>query len=159
MLVYKIMSDDDLSNLLLDYDKDDYMEDFKDAKKRIKYFDFQQDTYFNDQYSLYFCALEDNKLIGAARVKIGGKDSCINPGWCNWLTFIAVDPEYQSQGHATKLIDMIMCYCASNDIDLLISEYTEEGASKIHKVMHRYAHKYQTTVKDSDNNYFLGRLN
>lgn len=149
MVKYKIMSDKDLQDLLVDLEAEDPWKLIDETKERIKYFNFGEDWHFKDQKSYYFCALLNDKIIGCARVKTGGQSSLSHPGWRHWLTFISVDPEYQSQGIARRLIDQIMYFCSKENIHLLISSYSQQGFDKIRRHILFYAEEYNTAIKES----------
>lgn len=58
-----------------------------------------------------------------------------------WIKFISVDPKYQNQGFATKLIEKIFQFAKENNYSLETSIYTDEGLKKLKKIINKLEEK------------------
>lgn len=94
-------------------------------KNEFKYGDPLFESGYNDH--IYFLAIDYNKLIGVLKFKIGGQDSCSNPGFKNWICFIEVHKNYRNQGIGKKLREMLFKHCADNNLNILSSGFTLLG--------------------------------
>lgn len=69
-----------------------------------------------------------------------------------WIKFICVDPKYQNQGYAKKLIGDIFKFAKDNNFTLETSIYSDEGLEKIKKIIEKY--EEETGVKVHSRNNF-----
>ena len=86
---YKTLSIDDMYKMFVDYSLEEPYEKIKKLSKEIKYLNFGYESYHTDS-NKFFCAFVNNDLVGVAKLKIGGCESCANPGWNNWIGFVSV---------------------------------------------------------------------
>ncbi len=125
--IVTILDHEEVHKRLVDYDAKDPWAVVSDTCKRIKYFRTSDDFIFQDTIYYYFCVFDGEKLVGCAKIKVGGIDSAENPGWPHWLAFVSVDPEYQNRGIGTAIIKSVMQFCYENGMKLLISDYSKSG--------------------------------
>ena len=84
--------------------------------------------YWGNSKHIYIVAYEDKKLAGVLKIKLEGQNSLLNPGFCNWVDFISVHPDYQNMGISKKLIEMGFMWLKDNNYDhILISGYSSLG--------------------------------
>jgi ribosomal protein S18 acetylase RimI-like enzyme len=155
VITYKIFKGEELYELCVDYNKERPYEKLDDLVERIHYFNgecspsygFKKDTEFN-----YFCAMDEDKIVGMLKFKTGGSESLWNPGYNNWVSFISVDPEYRNRGIAKKLIRMLFEFANENKYSVLQSRYSDDGLKYIKKEFNKVASEYDIDFKDSERN-------
>ena len=63
-----------------------------------------------------------------------------------WIKFISVDPKYQGQGCATKLVEEIFQFAKNGGYSLEESFYSIEGEQKLKKLVHESAEKFEVKL-------------
>jgi GNAT superfamily N-acetyltransferase len=58
-----------------------------------------------------------------------------------WIKFISVDPQYQGNGYARKIIEKIFDFVKENNYSLEPSVYSLEGEEKLKKIINETAEK------------------
>jgi GNAT superfamily N-acetyltransferase len=96
------------------YDNDP---DLFNRDSRIRYIDYNE-----VQKEHHFIAQISEKIIGMAGVQVNPDDT----GQL-WIKFISVDPEYQGQGIAKKLLLLIYQYCDKRGFKMAPGSFSEEG--------------------------------
>lgn len=96
-----------------------------------------------DRQDLFFVMLNEKKEIVAALV-LGYNEN----GWSKDKKYlmhsISVEKEYQGQGYARKLIDIMFNYCSDKGITKIKqSPYTKQGKKKIKKVFKEVSQNYK----------------
>jgi GNAT superfamily N-acetyltransferase len=69
-----------------------------------------------------------------------------------WIKFISVDPKYQNNGYATKLIENIFKFAKENNYSLETSIYSDEGIEKIKNIVDKF--EKETGVNVIKRSYF-----
>lgn len=97
----------------------------EEIKADFKYGNVIFDTGYDDH--VYFLAMYNDRLVGILKFKVGGMDSCFNPGFCNWVCFIEVHKDYRNKGIGKELRKRLFKYCAENGLNVLSSGFTLLG--------------------------------
>lgn len=117
-----------------------------EANKRIKYL-----SRWNDWASeLDFAAYDGDKVVGAAGVHPSRDEERVIAIW-----FLSVDPDYQGQGIAKTLAEMVFKYAAENNLRVRSSSYTEMGAERLKHHFEALAQKYKVPFKDGTDHYLF----
>lgn len=95
-------------------------------KEDFKYGDCIFDGYTMNKH-IYFLAMDNDILVGVLKFKVGGSDSCSNPGFKNWICFIETRKSYRNKGISNTLKKMLFEYCQQNDMNILSSGFTLLG--------------------------------
>ncbi|HPS21449.1 MAG TPA: GNAT family N-acetyltransferase [Candidatus Paceibacterota bacterium] len=66
-----------------------------------------------------------------------------------WIKFISVDPKYQNNGYAKKLIEEIFNYAKENNFSLTNSIYSDEGKEKLKHIVEELKEKSGVKVENS----------
>jgi GNAT superfamily N-acetyltransferase len=154
LISYIIFTGQELYNFLIDYKAEDPRYKFDETKSRLKYFVTKDivpgDFAPKDQEHYFFCAIEgENKIVGILKLKTGGFASMSYPEYKNWISSCSVDKDYQGQGIARKLVEMMFHFATEKNINILTSGYTDEGFKKLKHVFKRYADIYGVDFKDN----------
>jgi len=154
LITYMILTGQELYDYLVDYNAEDPWYKFEEIAKRIKYFvsnDIVPQFAPHDQEHYFFCALDNEKIVGMLKLKTGGNDSLGYPGYKNWISSCSVDPEYQGQRIASVLSDMLFNFANKQGINILTSGYTKQGFEKLKPIFARDAMKYEIDFMDDKN--------
>jgi len=121
--------------------------------KKMKY--CSKDTIFGHGWGQpnrhFIYAYEGTKIVGVLKIKIKGEDSCGNPGFCNWVDYITVDPDYKNKGIATTLIKMMFEYLKEKgETHMLASGYSTFGFHFLRNKLNTLAKEYSINFKDED---------
>jgi GNAT superfamily N-acetyltransferase len=66
-----------------------------------------------------------------------------------WIKSISVDPKYQNNGYAKKLLEEIFNYAKENNFSLTNSIYSDEGKKKLKHIIEEFKEKSGVKVEDS----------
>lgn len=92
---------------------------------------------------VYVCLFEDNNVIGAANLKIGGSGDYEYTDFNNWLLGLSINDSYKGLGYSKLIIQEMFEYLNENGVNnLLISTYTEEGSEKLKNNIRQESSKY-----------------
>lgn len=150
---YKTLKDQQLYNLYVDYDLNNPWEKLEQSElNNIKYYDskdlFPYMVTDENNYHIYFCAFNKNKIIGMLKLKVGGHSSCFHNGWKNWVCFISINEKFQSKGISRNLIKMMYKYAKQNNLNILMSGYSELGFQRIKKIFAEESKNYNVDLLD-----------
>lgn len=70
------------------------------------------------------------------------------------LSSVSVDPKYQDEGYARKLLEEMFCYAKTNDWTLVTSSYTKDGWEKLKDMVHELANEMDVPVIDAEEKMF-----
>jgi GNAT superfamily N-acetyltransferase len=104
-----------------------FMKDQK-HKEKMKYCSGENIFPWRSDYSNFIYAYVGDQIVGILKFKIGGPDSCMNSGYCNWIDFVSVDEDFKRQGIAKTMFTMLFKHL--NDIGethMLASGYSTQG--------------------------------
>lgn len=146
-MIVRIFTHEELYEYLLDPEYT--FEKFHDLENRIKYMKEVCPPYSSsDERYVFFCILENEKIVGVLKLRIGKNGSFGYPECKNWMMFLSIDPERQGKGYSKILVHECMKYCNTNNLDLLMSGYTKVGWERIRKRFHEIAEKYSVNLID-----------
>jgi GNAT superfamily N-acetyltransferase len=104
----------------------------------LEAFVFINNRHTEDPSSVFFCYLEDDKLLGVLK---------LNVGVISWFSYIEVVPECRQKGIATALMTYLFIYCRSHRLKTIsVSHFTHQGALSVKHVMNRFSKVYGITV-------------
>lgn len=152
MIQFDVKFEDDFKDLIKNtYSSNGiFKPDF--MKNKMKY--CSPDTIYGGRHESnrhFIYAYEGKKIVGILKIKIGGVDSCYNKGWCNWIDFITVDPEYKGKGIATTLLKNMFEYLKEKgEKHMLASGYSTDGYTYLRLKIRKMADEYQIAYKDKD---------
>lgn len=72
---------------------------------------------------------------------------------CYWVSFISVDPAYQGNGYASKLIEEIFSFAKKENISLKASSYKEDGFLKLKDKLKQEAEKTGVVWEDEEKRF------
>lgn len=151
-LTFKTLEDSELYEMYIDRNTEDPWYKLDQLKtENFKYFKGENIFPYlpaSDEKHIFFCAIDNDKIIGLIKLKIGGKDSLYYPGWKNWICFIDILPEYQGNGISRKLTQMMFKYAEINSLDILTSGYTKEGFERVKKIFNEESKNYNVKFLD-----------
>lgn len=99
---------------------------------------------------VYVCLFDNDTIVGAIQLKIGGSDDFENAGFNNWVLGFSINNEYQGYGYSKVMIKEMFKYLGSISADnILISSYTEEGNERLRKNIRNESTLY-TDIKFKD---------
>lgn len=145
MIHIEILTSDELHSRLVDYNLKDPYKKLDVLCEEIKYFSLQ---YEFRTTNVFVCAFEEGELVGSAKLKIGGCDSSMNPGWNNWISFISVRTGYFGKGIGKLLVENLFKYASENKLSILTSGYSMRGWFHLRKHIHNFAFKYGVILND-----------
>ncbi len=68
-----------------------------------------------------------------------------------YMYFLSVDPKFQGQGYASKLVDNLFKYLRANGLFLEMSSYTSEHSwERLRSLFKRYSKKYGVRLLGND---------
>lgn len=101
--------------------------------------------------------LDDNSdkfysLVFSEDIVVGLSELEVNPNSANslWIKFISVDPKYQGQGYASKLIDEICKFAQEKGFSLEASAYSVDGEQKLKSRLIQETSKFGIEFLDTE---------
>lgn len=148
MITIKILTDDMLRELFINYDLENPYEKIDVLCNEIKYLNFRWDHHSVN--NVFVCAFEGEELVGVAKLKTGGCDSNSHPGQNNWIGFISVRKGHFGKGIGKILVENLFKYASQNNLQILTSGYSMRGWLHLRKHVHNYAFKYGVNLNDPE---------
>jgi GNAT superfamily N-acetyltransferase len=110
----------------------------------FKYFHLEDiigSNYFSKENKLYPSVQLQDKIVGISELE---QDPYNENNF--WIKFVSVDPLYQGNGYASKIIKKIFEFAKENNYSLEPSFYTEQGEEKLKNVLDRERKETGVTV-------------
>ena len=143
----KLLKDRELYDFLNNDDPDVATEMFKDFHRRIKY-SVRVMPENDSEVFYYFCAFDNEKIVGVLKLRVGNQGSISYPNCKNWMMHLSIDLDYQGKGYSKLLIEECMKFCKENNLDILMSGYSDIGWQRIRSNFHKFAEKYSVKLID-----------
>lgn len=96
-----LFTDDQIYDYLYSGDYAKFQVNMDSIKQRIKYFEINNGHWRNN---LYICEIIDDLIVGVLCYSITTNGPTFQ-GHNHFISYVSVDPNFQNQGIATKLID------------------------------------------------------
>lgn len=148
MLDFKIMTTEEIYNLLIDYNnKENPFHKIDKIRDNLKYFSLNE-SYGEKNY--FFIALKNKKIVGYLKLKTEGTESMCYPTFKNWICAFSVIEQCRGQGIAKKLIEQCFVFLKEKNLNhLLQSGYTKDGY-KLRNFFLNMSLKYKINFLDKD---------
>ncbi len=121
----KELSGDEIADL-------SWTDENKDVFKRLKYFD-SREVYREH----HFVALDGKKIVGVAGIEQNPRNQEEY-----WIKHVSIDPNYQGQKLAERLLEPVFAYAAKNKVKLKRSTYSTLGKERLERIFARLRQKY-----------------
>jgi GNAT superfamily N-acetyltransferase len=149
---YKIMTGRKLYDYLIDRNSKNPGHKFEEIKNRIKFFS-SKDMIGGcfcpeDEINYFFVAFDDDKIVGMIKLKTGGNCSYGYPEYKNWISYCSVDSNYQGQGIARELAEILFKFAKEHNFNILTSGYTEDGFKKLKPMFAKLSLLYDVDFMD-----------
>ena len=111
------------------------------------YLDLNEVISFDKSVVLFPVIKVNDLVVGVAKLEHSPYEENLA-----WVQFVAVDPQYQGRGYASKLIEKIFQYADENNLTLQISKYGKsgEGELKLKNSTKRLTNQYEVKVLDNN---------
>jgi len=117
------------------------------AVSEIKFFDLLYE-YEEGKVSIYFCAFNEERLVGVAKLKTGGSDSISAPGWNTFLCSVSVRDKYYGNGIGQSLLNNLLSYCAVNKLKVIVPAYSVRGWKHLRQPLYDIAKELNVEIFD-----------
>jgi len=67
-----------------------------------------------------------------------------------WISYVSVDPDFQGEKHASKLVEEIFRFAQQEGITIETSSYTKDGWEKVRHLIKKFSEQYKVTIIDKD---------
>ena len=101
---------------------------------------------FAEKTERFFPVVEVNgQIVGISELQVNPNESNVV-----WIKHVSVDPKYQGNHYASKVIEEIFRFAKEKGYSLEASSYTNVGYEKLKKVCNAMSEKYGVVFKDTE---------